>query len=349
MDVSKETITKIQHFSERRQKAEEEYDQQQFDQTAIQEFNQKLDATLKELQNQVERQDGELERISNTFDLLSIGTDPQSRLSQVRRAKKAYDSLLGSEHELPTPGSPLPSLLAIEEISRLVKESKVSVSMTAEKLSTNRQRLKTEEANLRDAQAIRKGLEERIAKIRNEKSRKKEKSPSQLAEELIEQKRAKNKVLDKDADKLRASLHDLVDEQLAAMLAAEGLGGPTVGDALEIPDTTLEAGYTNHGKPRKPKASNTDQDGGQQRIDQLMRRQSGQENGHRSSPSNRREAAAAEMHTLLDSLIDADTSYIDLPRESAASRFLVRAKVAQFHPRDARRLRLIDFGRSLSD
>jgi len=59
MDVSKETITTIQHFSERRQKAEE-YDQQQLDQTAIQEYNQKLDATLKELQNQVERQDGEL-------------------------------------------------------------------------------------------------------------------------------------------------------------------------------------------------------------------------------------------------------------------------------------------------
>ena len=69
--------------------------------------------------------------------------------------------------------------------------------MTTEKLSANRQRLKTEEANLHDAQAIRKGLEERIAKIRNEKSRKKEKSPSQLAEELIEQKRAKNKDLDK--------------------------------------------------------------------------------------------------------------------------------------------------------
>jgi hypothetical protein len=28
---------------------------------------------------------------------------------------------------------------------------------------------------------------------------------------------------------------------------------------------------------------------------------------------------------------------------------LVRAKVAQFHPKDARRLRLIDFGRELDD
>ena len=54
-----------------------------------------------------------------------------------------------------------------------------------------------------------------------------------------------------------------------------------------------------------------------------------------------------EMHSLLDDLLEAGTSYIDLPRDSAASRFLVRSKVAQFHPRDARRLRLVDFGRSL--
>lgn len=220
--------------------------------------------------------------------------------------------------------------------------------MTAEKLSANRQRLKAEEANLHDAQAIRKGLEERIAKVRNEKSREKKKSPSQLAEELIEQKRAKNKELEKDADRLRASLHDFIDEKLAALLAAEDLGGPTVGDALEISDNTLEVGYTSHGKPKKPKASITDEDSGQQRIDQLMRRQKGQENGQQRNPANKREAAAAEMHALLDSLIDAGTSYIDLPRDTAASRFLVRAKVAQFHARDARRLRLIDFGRSLS-
>jgi hypothetical protein len=41
--------------------------------------------------------------------------------------------------------------------------------------------------------------------------------------------------------------------------------------------------------------------------------------------------------------------YVDLQRDSAAARFLVRAKVAQFHPRDAGRIRLIDFGRQLDD
>ena len=271
-------------------------------------------------------------------------------MSQVQRAKRAYDSLLSSENELPTPGTPLPPLLTIEEISRLIKESKVSVSMTAERLSTNRQRLKAEEANLQDGQAIRRGLEERITKIQSEKSKKQEKTPSQLAQEFIEQKQQKNEELNQDVEDMKSSLHKFVDEQLAAMLAAEDLGGPIVGDAIDIPDTIIEAGYTSHGKPKKPKASNAvDQDDGQQRIDGFVRRRSRPDNDQQASPTNKREAAAAEMHALLDSLVEAGTSYINFPRDSAASRFLVRAKIVQFHPRDARRVRLIDFGRSLND
>lgn len=242
----------------------------------------------------------------------------------------------------------MPTLLAIEEIERLVNESKASVSMTAANISANRQRLKEEEANLQDAKAIRRGLEERIAKIEDEKSRKEEKSPSQLAREFIAAKRSENAGLSRDAEHLKTALHRFVDDTLAAMLAAEGLGGPTVGDAVDVPDVTLEAGYTSHGKPKKPKGSNMNQEDGQQRLDGFIRRDSTHANA--SNPSNnRREAAAEEMHGLLDALLEAGTSYIDLSRDSASSRFLVRAKVAQFHPRDARRLRLIDFGRSLDN
>ncbi len=42
-------------------------------------------------------------------------------------------------------------------------------------------------------------------------------------------------------------------------------------------------------------------------------------------------------------------AYVTLQRESAAARFLVRAKIAQFAPRDARRIRLIDFGKRLDE
>lgn len=351
MDVPQQTIDKIQRFAVKREKAEESYDQQ-ISPATLQAYNKKLDETLKNLQDRVRRQEDDLRKLRsvNAVDLSKIGVDPWSRVSQVRRAKKAYDSLLKSETELPGPGSPLPSLLAVEEISRLVNESKVSVTMTADKLSANRHRLKVEEANLRDAQAIKNGLQKRISRIREEQAKKEKKSPSQIARELVEQQQDKKEELDKAAEDLKASLHNFIDETLAPMLAAEDLGGPTVGDAMSVSDETLERGYTSHGKPRKPKASATaSHDTSQRRIDELVRGHTSQGNNQEQSRSTRRETAANEMHELLDSLLDANTSYIDLPRESAASRFLVRAKVAQFHPRDARRLRLIDFGRSLND
>lgn len=267
----------------------------------------------------------------------------------MRRAKKAYDALLTSPDELPDPLSPLQALLAVDETSRLVKENKLSVKMTAKCLSADRQRLKVEESNLRDAQTIAIGLEERIERIRTERSQKKEKSPSQLADELIRAGHDKNERLRRAADDTRKSLNRFIEDTLASMLAAEDLGGPSVGDVEDISNAALEAGYTAHGKPKKQKSIQpASRESGQQRIDELVHRRTGQGNQQRAASAvTKTEEAAAEILSLLDSLLEAGSSYIDLPRDSAASRFLVKSKVAQFHPRDARRLRLIDFGRSL--
>ncbi|PKX98417.1 uncharacterized protein P174DRAFT_381919 [Aspergillus novofumigatus IBT 16806] len=352
MDISQETVDKIQHLAQKRQKAEEFYEEHPVNPANFDAYNRKLDETLAELQAQVKRHEDELRklRMTTTIDFAQIGADPWSRIAHVRRAKKAYDALLQSETRLPSPGSPLPSLLAVDEASRLVKENKTSISLTAEKLSADRQRLKAEEANLRDAQLIKDGLEKRIERLNAEKSSQVQKAPAQLAHDLVKEQQEKIARLETTTEELKTSLYTFVEDTLAPMLAAENLGGPTVGDAMEISDATLKAGYTSHGKPKKPKtpAAGTS-DSGQQRIDELVRRQAAQEGNEQATPMNKREAAAAEMRALLTALLDADYSYIDLPHESAASRFLVRAKVAQFHPRDARKLRLIDFGPSLVD
>ncbi|KAL2809661.1 hypothetical protein BJX63DRAFT_345900 [Aspergillus granulosus] len=349
MEVSQERVEKVQNFARDRQKAEGFYDQQQISSSEIQAYERKLDDTLRELQDQVKRQEEELRRLraANTNAISEIGTEPSSRMAHIRRAKKAYDSLLQSDTDLPKLESPLPSLVALEETSRIIQESKISVSVTAENLATVRQRLKTEETNLRDAQSIRDGLRKRIESVKKDKSANSEKLPSEVAREVLEEQQKKKDELDKDTESIREALHSFCDETLASMIAAENLGGPAVGDVADVSDATLAAGYTRHGKPKNPKATDEDNESSNQhRIDDMLRRQTGQE---RNPPANRREAAASEIHELLDALLDAGSSYTDLSQESAASRFLVRAKVAQFHPRDARRLRLIDFGRSLHD
>ncbi|RAH67186.1 uncharacterized protein BO66DRAFT_355325 [Aspergillus aculeatinus CBS 121060] len=345
MDVPQERVDKIQRFAEKRQQTEESHATQPLSPANIQAYVKGLDETLRELQEQVKRQEDELRKLReiNSIDLSRIGTSTWARVSQVRRAKKAYDSLLKSETEFPPLGSPLPSLLAVEETSRLVKETKIAASGTGKNLSNTRQRSKTEEANLRDAQAIQNGLQRRIRTVASQNATKEKKASSQLARELVEQKQRENDEYDKATEDTKTKLYEFIDRSLASMLAAESLGGPTVGDVPDVSDATLELGYTSHGKPKKPKvqAETTESGASQRRIDEILPRQNEQ-----GRTSNRRDVAAVEMRNLLDELLEASPSYVNV-RESAASRFLVRAKVAQFHPRDARRLRLIDFGRTL--
>ncbi|KAJ5646810.1 hypothetical protein N7490_003182 [Penicillium lividum] len=344
MEVSEETVRKIQRFAANRSAAEKESTSQPLTATALHAYARRLDGTLRELQEQVRRQEDELKKLREirSHGLLDDENDPWARVSHARRAKKTYDSLLQTEEELPVTDSALPSLIATEETSRLIKDSKVSVFVTAQKLSEDREQLRIEQANLRDSRAISNGLRERLQRIRSANDRKQEQTPSQVAQEVLREQKKKNKALERESESLTGSLNSFIDQTLAPMLAAEDLGGPTVGDALEVSDATLNAGYTAHGKPKKQKES-TENDG-QQRIDKFVQR-----NNDGSKPTNKREAAATEVHELLDALLEAGTSYVALERDSAISRFLVRVKVAQFHPRDARRLRLIDFGRSLAE
>ncbi|QQK42469.1 Acetyltransferase (GNAT) family protein [Penicillium digitatum] len=344
MDITDQTVQKIRKFAEKRQEAEYESAKEPLSGTALHVYTRRLDATLQGLQEQVKRQQDELNKLRelHSLDLIETGTASWARISQARRAKNAYDSLLKSDDKLPATDSVLPSLLAIEETARLVQETKVSVIMTTEQLSVDRERLRVEEANLRDSQSIASGLRERIQRIHNANTRKKEQTPSQVAREQLSLQNKQIKELDRTSASLKVSLDNFIDETLAPMLAAEDLGGPTVGDTFEVSDATLKAGYTAHGKPKKQKEPAETEDASQQRIDKFMKRNADE------ASTNKRETAAKEMHGLLDAMLEAD-SYIDLERDSASSRFLVRAKVAQFHPRDARRLRLIDFGRSLAN
>lgn len=61
MEVSQETVAKIQRFSQQRQKAEEEYGKQPLDSTTVQDYDQKLDETLKGLQDKLKHQDEDLQ------------------------------------------------------------------------------------------------------------------------------------------------------------------------------------------------------------------------------------------------------------------------------------------------
>ena len=237
-------------------------------------------------------------------------------------------------------------------MARVITDLRTSITAIARELNDDRERLKLEETNLRDADVIRAGLKARIEGLRIEgggkrdKDKEKEVDEQKLAKEIMQQLRRRSVEMEKGTENMKAALKKFINERLAAMLAAEDLGGPTVGDQLDISDAVLETGYTAHGKERKPRSkANNEMEGGQRRID-------GYFEGDSARPRNKREAAGAEMHKLMDDLLHAantSSSYIELERDSPSSRFLVKAKIAQYHPRDSRRLRLIDVASEISD
>jgi hypothetical protein len=125
---------------------------------------------------------------------------------------------------------------------------------------------------------------------------------------------------------------------------------------LDIDDDDLLAGFSTAGRQRKLTASQRERDTDgkrQSRIDEIW--------GPRISDAakegrqmDEREAAGTEMRELseklLNELVVADLGgegWVRLERESAASRFLVRSRVAVLHPKDGLRLKLVDFARGV--
>ncbi len=236
---------------------------------------------------------------------------------------------------------------------RTVRETQEAIYNTEAELKQTKQRLDKEQADLSDAKLIQSDLQSRIASLQEDIQERTQRSPDQIAKEMIDGMKRKRKYYDSETSKLIKAFNAFIDDHLAAMLAVEELGGPVVGQLLDIDEETLQGGFSTQGRAKKAKPS---EDRRQRRIDEIWGpRPEGDERS--KEPWNEKRAAAAEMRELteqlLNSLVEADGNgpgaYVDLQRESAAARFLVRSKIAQFHPKDARKLRLIDFGGEIDD
>jgi hypothetical protein len=208
---------------------------------------------------------------------------------------------------------------------------------------------------LNDAKLIQAAMITRISSLQEEIEQRSQRTPGEIAKEMIRDMKKKKAHYDRETGKLVKAFNAFIDGHLAPMLAAEELGGPIVGGILDIDEDMLEAGFNAKGKVRRTK-NGPSEDKRQRRIDEIW----GPEpdgSGNAEEPWDEKRAAAAEMRELteklLNSLVEAEGggpgAYVELERESAAARFLVRSKVAQFHPKDARRLRLVDFGGEIED
>ncbi|KAF9731604.1 hypothetical protein PMIN06_004356 [Paraphaeosphaeria minitans] len=317
----------------------------------------RLEQTVRELQARVNEQQAALEQLRRSSQLTVqqaayASDDPREKLKQLRAVKEAYTNLTLTAPFLPSRDSLLPALIAARTLQQNVHGTKQAITSTEAHIASAAALLRNEEAHLHDANLMQKALRDRTVRLEAQIEHRSRKAPAQLAKELIAAKRAQKKGYDDEAQRLGDALNDFVDNYLSAMLAAEELGGPVVGDMLNVENETLAAGFTKKGKAKaakKPVSEKTRQ----RRIDRIWGNKADIE--EEEDPLTEAEAADAEMRELIGILFSTligsggGRAYHQLERDSAASRFLVRAKIAQFHPRDAQKLRLIDFGRELDD
>jgi hypothetical protein len=279
---------------------------------------------------------------------------PRQKLQQLVAVKDAYKRLKQTATYLPAQESLLPALLAARSLQQNVQGTKEAIASTQSQLDTKELTLRREEANLHDAARLTQAMQDRIHRLHTQHQDHSQKTPAQLARELIAAKRAQKEHYDTEMQRLGEAMNDFINDYLSTMLAAEELGGPVVGEMLEVDDDTLAAGFTKKGRAKssnKPLSEKTRQ----RRIDQIWGNKSVDGQDKEEEPPTEAEAADAEMRQLVGDLFatlmgpGGGKAYLQLQRDSAASRFLVRAKIAQFHPKDANKLRLVDFGRELDD
>lgn len=287
-------------------------------------------------------------------DAAYASEDPWQKLQQLRTLKETYTQLKPTATFLPAPGSVLPALLAARSIQQNVQGTKEAIAGTQAQLIKAETRLRREEANLHDANLLTEAMVDRTGRLKTQQNDRFQKTTAQSARELIAAKRAQKEKCDTEMQRLGEAMNDFVNDYLAAMIAAEELGGPVVGDMLDVEDNILAAGFTKKGRAKstqKPVSEKTRQ----RRIDQIWGNKAAVDDGEEEEPPTEAEAADAEIRKLIEDLFatlvgpGGGKGYFQLERDSAASRFLVRAKVAQFHPKDAKKLRLIDFGRELDN
>jgi hypothetical protein len=248
--------------------------------------------------------------------------------------------------DLPSPTSLIPTLLAARVISQTTRATKSAVNHNQDALFSMSRQVQHEESSVQDLVLLKSKLESRITLLRTQQTQQRAQPPAERAKQLIQSKQAQIHTFDNETERLRETLNEFIQSDLATMIAAEELGGPVAGEDINIDDSMLDAGFSASGKPTLKKVNA--QDGRQRQIDENL---GAMKDG--GSGDSEKDTAATEVLELVERLLAAMFGeseggvYINLNRDSAAARFLVRAKVAAFHPKDARRLRLVDFGREL--
>ncbi|KAM3435711.1 hypothetical protein MY4824_004727 [Beauveria thailandica] len=318
-----------------------------------------LEYTLRELRHEIREREQQLNSLRASQEAVIL-----SPIAQVQVITAALDQVTNAEPFVPIVGSLLPSLVAMRKTHAVVAGSNALVAEQTKSHEAQRKQLEADRAALKDQNLIHEALTARIASLQEELNTNADVAPGDAVSEKRAELKQKAKDYSRRKRQLMIDLLAFMERELAPLLVAEEMGGPVVGDLMDVDARDLAAGFTAQGKLRKTGRSDAGRDKGQRRIDEIWGTSRDSAGGRRATvddqrrrPLNDVEAAAEEMRWLTEQLLNKMTeaagntedAYVTIGRESAAVRFLIRSKVAQYHPRDISRIKLIDFGRELEE
>ncbi|KAF3907767.1 hypothetical protein AA313_de0210155 [Arthrobotrys entomopaga] len=297
---------------------------------------QTLDELIKKQEDAIRELKSELEMLHNRKDV----TPQKIEVAKVNGLKNGSEKYFVELPWLPEEESGVNTLLAVRGVLEVIEESRKRRSDTEKRVEEMKKVVRREQGWVATAQEVQEELKKKIGELEkldrvNENDAKRDKR--RIAE--YEQSR---KEMEKTGDILMRELGKFIKSRLGVMIAVEEAGGPVVGSELDVEKLKqyleVEAGSTG----RRNKAAKA-RERGQKRLDEIWG--GGDEDGGSLDPERRAgeellELVEAMMNTMLE---DDPHSYTKLTRESAASRFLVRSFVATLHPKDAMRIRLLDF------
>ncbi|MCJ1463815.1 hypothetical protein MMC07_002424 [Pseudocyphellaria aurata] len=317
-------------------------------------YEMRLNRALQQLREQVKQHQDALERpqvnpMSSSLEKPS--QDTASRVRQLQVITAAYKSLTVAQPLLPSADSPLPALLALRSTHNLILQTQTLILATNKRTAEARTQLHQEKGDLHDAQLIFNALTQRAERLRSEYASRSQVSSKEMVEAMILDQQIRKRQYMKDLRSLVKAFNRFVEGHLAGMLAAEELNGPVVGDMMEVDGEASTAGFNQQAKPKKLRKDKTGNDFERKRQIDGIWGPSDRGDSTEARQRSETEAAGAAFRALTEDLLNAAADeegldpYVDIPQETAPVRFLVRAKVAQFHPHNARRLRLVDFTR----
>ncbi|KAL5614460.1 hypothetical protein BROUX41_004565 [Berkeleyomyces rouxiae] len=316
-----------------------------------QDHQRNLQSSIHELERAISQKQGEITKLrSQSQSTPSSGQLPTETLAILA---DAYNSLAETEPYLPFSDSVLPALLALRTTHQAAQDTRNYGASQELIMAEARRKLDAERAGLVDLELLSSAFKERKATLEAEVTERQSMTYNDVRAEKIAELRAQKRKYDTDTKKLLRAFNGFVEKHLAPLLAAEELGGPVVGEMMEMGNDALAAGFTSQGRPRKPR-NEANPDMRQRRIDELWgpaqtleRKKSGEWNEAAAAGEDMKRLTEKLLNQLMKAGGNGELSYVTVERDSAAARFLVRSKVAMFHPRDASKLRLVDFGREL--